>query len=271
VVFIIALISATVLSSCDDRDLESRLDSNLSPTYTWNYNGQTFTVHFEFSEETYEYYADQPRDLPYAEYVKQDSEHKYLEDVAAKLYRNIENDHYSDKEIAEYLLAFVQQCIPYKILDDPSYPIETLVRGYGDCKHKSILYSSLLNVFNIPCVLVEIPTHLTVAVDCKCDKTPYCFFHSVNFYYAETTVPGWELGQIPDEFRNVSNEQLSASEQTTSFQRPVTAYGQPEIKPSGERPYRPRPRYPVKQNIARPRKRTPLQYWPGVRYYKPSG
>ena len=56
--------------------------------------------------------------------------------------QNIEDRHYSDFEIVEYLLAFVQESITYKAA---SYAIQTLITGYGDCTKASETGLSLYN------------------------------------------------------------------------------------------------------------------------------
>jgi hypothetical protein len=81
------------------------------------------------------------------------------------------------------------------------FPVETMVDGEGDCEDLAILAAAILHEMGYKVLLVLLPDHLALAVDCNdtIDGT-YYNYQGTNYYYLEVTHPGWKLGQIPQEF-----------------------------------------------------------------------
>lgn len=161
------------------------------------YNGRTYTSTFIIPYSTYKHYHDLPKTQPFEAYVEEDSV-KYLKDVAEVLYGNIKDENFSDYQIAEYLLAFVQQSIQYepdpKGTEMPAYPVETILTGQEDCDGKACLFSSLLLVFGIDAVLLESKHHLAVGIACtKCDGTYYPRGNA-RYFYTEPVAATSEIG-----------------------------------------------------------------------------
>ena len=83
------------------------------------------------------------------------------------------------------------------------FPIETLVDGEGDCEDLSILAAAILHEMGYGVLLVVLPDHLALAVDCHdVDEGTYFTYQGRKYYFLEVTNPGWKIGQIPDEFRH---------------------------------------------------------------------
>ena len=111
-------------------------------------------------------------------------------------------------ERTELALGFVQS-LPYA--DDllskgteeyPNFPAETLFEQKGDCEDKSILLACLLKEMGVDAALLafEGPSggHMAVGIaDDGLMKGEYYPFGGVNYFYAETTGPGWEIGSAP--------------------------------------------------------------------------
>lgn len=84
------------------------------------------------------------------------------------------------------------------------YPVETLVDGVGDCEDMVILAASILYEMGYKVLLVNLPDHLALAVESK-ESFPgtYYEYEGSRYYYLEMTNVGWDLGQIPVQFKNV--------------------------------------------------------------------
>jgi len=111
---------------------------------------------------------------------------------------------------AEFLLAFVDTAIPYKVTITPQLPVLTLFDN-GMCADKSILYASLLEALGYKVAFFLLPTvpgfgsatHEVVGVAFTSQQvtsayalTPiYCSQNGYNYYYAETTSQSYLLGE----------------------------------------------------------------------------
>ena len=107
------------------------------------------------------------------------------------------------------VISFVQSLRYVSDLDSKGeeeyvrFPIETLVDGEGDCEDLAILAAAILHEMGYKVLLVLLPDHLALAVDCNdtIDGT-YYNYQGTNYYFLEVTHPGWKIGQIPNEFSN---------------------------------------------------------------------
>jgi hypothetical protein len=108
----------------------------------------------------------------------------------------------SPRGLAEHALGFVQS-IPYstKFENKAGYlsPIGVLVEGKGDCDSKSSLMASILTQMGIRWKLVEVKmkkiNHLLVAISVPRSPNDSSFPGQEEYVMAETTNPGWALGQ----------------------------------------------------------------------------
>lgn len=108
----------------------------------------------------------------------------------------------------EFAAAFVQEAIPYvsEEREYPRYPVETLVDG-GDCEDKSILLAALLREMGYRTVLLVFdgsPGHMAVGVDCQGCSGTYYQKNGVDYYYLESTGPGWSIGEVPSDLKGRS-------------------------------------------------------------------
>jgi hypothetical protein len=121
-----------------------------------------------------------------------------------------ENGITGDREQVEFLIDFVQN-LPY-IPDDVSTGyddytkrhIETLVDGGGDCEDSAIMLASLLSSepFGYGTALILPPGHAALGVKGSDDLEGVYYEHEgTRYYYIETTGRGWNVGEIPDEYR----------------------------------------------------------------------
>lgn len=88
------------------------------------------------------------------------------------------------------------------------YPTETLVEG-GDCEDTTILLAAVLasKPFEYGTALVYLPPENPVHVGLGVRGTSevdgvYYEVDSTRYYYVETTGYGWEIGELPEEYRD---------------------------------------------------------------------
>jgi predicted transglutaminase-like cysteine proteinase len=116
------------------------------------------------------------------------------------------------------ILTFVQSCIPYTYDKDTTghedwarYPIETLVDRTGDCEDVAILCAAIIARLGFQVVLLLYPRHLAFGV-AGADKLKGEYVRDPNtgkhYYYGEATASGWNIGQIPSEYRNIPPLQI---------------------------------------------------------------
>jgi hypothetical protein len=171
-------------------------------TVQWNYGGYTFTDQITFNYTDYIYYRGLSKMQAKGNYATEHSSHPYLLQLAKVLDEDAKGLRYTGFTMAEYLVAFVQQAIPYKSdpynngYDYPKYPIETLVEQGGDCEDKAALLVALLNTFGFDAVLVSLPGHIAAAISCS-NCGGYYTHNGKKYSFIETTEPGWNIGTVP--------------------------------------------------------------------------
>lgn len=96
------------------------------------------------------------------------------------------------------------------------YPIETLVEGGGDCEDSVILLAATLlsQPYGYGMVLIllpyENPTHIALGIKGSEDVAgTYYTYEGERYFYTETTGEGWEIGELPDEYRDMSARIIS--------------------------------------------------------------
>lgn len=173
-------------------------------TVQWNFGGYTFTDQLTFNYSDYMYYRGLSKTQAKSAYANEYSNHAYLMQLAKVLDEDAKDLGYTGFTMAEYLVAFVQQAIPYKSdpynngWDYPKYPIETLVEQGGDCEDKAALLVALLNTFGFDAVLVSLPGHMAAAISCS-NCGGYYTHNGKKYSFIETTTGGWSIGTVPPE------------------------------------------------------------------------
>lgn len=89
------------------------------------------------------------------------------------------------------------------------YPVETLVEAGGDCEDTVILLGSVLATkpFSYGMVLLELPAdnpdHVALGIKGEEGLPGYYYTYQGNpYYFIETTGEGWQIGEIPEEYKN---------------------------------------------------------------------
>ena len=181
-------------------------------SYSWEYEDSSWTYTQDVPFELYDYYqARDHTNRDYVDYALSDYDDRYIRQIVSSFETGGTDFGYSDNENVMNVVSFVQS-LPYTSdsvstgADEyPRYPVETLVDGGGDCEDSAILTAALLHEMGYGVVLLEFPGHMSVGV--KGDESlagTYYSYGGSRYYYLETTASGWEVGEVPDDYRSVN-------------------------------------------------------------------
>ena len=145
------------------------------------------------------------------------------EPITKQIVETITNQTQTQEELANALLDFVQYkqhglSLKYYPTPELKYPVETLVEMGGDCDTHAFLYATLMKAAGLKAVLLysELVTtgvrHAAVAV--HLDTAPshslpdfgdrFFVYNGENYYFAETTIGYYRVGDVPKEVENLS-------------------------------------------------------------------
>lgn len=190
--------------------------------HSWEYNKKKCAVSLNISRSLYEYFRDEREHLAYR-YQFQGGElppnyysfmlSEYDRPVMQALANEFSRNAATDLERINLALTFVQS-LPYAHDSDSKdedeyvrYPIETLVDGCGDCEDKVALLTALLYEMDVDFVLLVLPEHMALGVHCDgVEAERFLWFRGKRYYYMETTMEGWRLGQIPEDYLDAQME-----------------------------------------------------------------
>lgn len=181
---------------------------------SWCFGGGAWSWSFPVNRSRYQAYDRADRSSYQREYqafVLDPTDDALMQDLATRLDNAARKEGYDRLETANFVLRFVQS-LPYTAddattpFDDyPRYPLETLVDS-GDCEDTSILYASLMRELGYETIMVGPPGHMAVAV--ALDEIPSDAFgynrSGTWYYFAETTAPGWRIGEMPADYQGVN-------------------------------------------------------------------
>ncbi len=197
---------------------EGKLSEVIEVNYAWNYGDGQWTYQMKFPREAYEYYKkiDRTKIRNYSYYVTDSSDDEYLAKLADKFKEEAEKENYSDLDMVNNIILFVQNL---NYLDDkvgtgydeyPKFPLETLADQGGDCEDSAILLASLLRELGYGTVLLQFSDHMAVGVKGE-ESIPGSYYEvdGVRYYYVETTSSGWEIGEVPELMQNQPARVLS--------------------------------------------------------------
>jgi hypothetical protein len=163
----------------------------------------------------------------------------YLAQVAEKLEEAASQKDYEPYDQVSFVLAFVQS-LPYTSdsvtsgYDEyPRFPLETLVDNGGDCEDTSILFATLTLIMGYGAVYINPPEHYAVGVLGNNLQGSYYTYNDKTYYYCETTGDGWEIGEIPPEFKD---EKARIYEIKEYQQYVPKSWATPSVTPSPEIP-----------------------------------
>ena len=209
--------SFTAKSGSKDVNLKQDLITGLLHTnkYTWDFESYRYTMTSEDYVPSYVYFKNYNTDGRHHINDAKDSEFltytdPSIVDVVETLQEECE--HMSDLQIANYTLRFVQESLTYT--SDASgkgmngywkYPFETLFDMRGDCEDKTILYAALMKAIGYDVALLLYDDHMATGIGMP-SSTPGKHYDvsGISYYYCEATVPGWSLGDMPEDYGSVN-------------------------------------------------------------------
>jgi len=213
--------------------------------HSWEYNKKNCAISLNVSRSLYEYFRDEREHLAYRyrfqggelppnyfSFMLSEHDRPVMRALANEFSRNAA----SDLERINLVLTFVQS-LPYVYDADSKgedeyvrFPIETLVDGCGDCEDKVALLTALLYEMDVDFVLLVLPEHMAVGVHCDgVDAERYLWFHGKRYYYMETTMAGWRLGQIPDDYVNARMEAVPVDDSPSLLMKGVRFESKPTL------------------------------------------
>ena len=191
-------------------------DGYFEVEHSWKYNGKDCSITLNISTDLYDYYRIDREHLAYV-YQFNDGE------VPPNYYSFMLSEHdrplmhalaqefsryaLTEKDQIELALSFVQS-LPYAFDSDSKdedeyvrYPVETLVDGCGDCEDKVALLVALLYEMDKDFVLLVLPEHMALGVHCdEIEGSRYLVYQGKKYYFMETTMPNWQIGQVPEDY-----------------------------------------------------------------------
>ena len=183
--------------------------------FEWNYGGFRWTWNLTISKSLYNTYqtvsiSERVRNGPAGYGFLVTTEDSYVVQLANKLHEGAIREGYDAFDEVSFILAFVQS-LPYTSDDTttgfdeyPRFPVETLVDGGGDCEDTSILFATITLILNYDTIFISPPNHYAVGIWGTNLIGSYYTYNNRRYYYCETTGNNWRIGQIPDEYKDVS-------------------------------------------------------------------
>ena len=147
----------------------------------WDYRQQIFLKHFEVPGWLYDFETRPRKGGPLEIYIT--DSYGYITALSELI---VEGDPY---RAINNILFFVQAVIDYKAdgpENYPQYPIETLVKGTGDCEDTVILFISLLQAQGYEASIYRLDQNADGTVDHVMAMVP------VDALYAETCLEVWQ-------------------------------------------------------------------------------
>ena len=184
--------------------------------HTWEFNKKNCSISLNISKHLYSYFRNEREHLAYR-YQFQDGElppnyfsfmlSEHDRPVMYALAEEFSRNAFTELDRINLALSFVQS-LPYAYDADSKgadeyvrYPIETLVDGCGDCEDKVALLTALLYEMEVDFILLVLPEHMAIGVHCdEVEAERYLLFNDKRYYYLETTMPSWAIGQIPEDY-----------------------------------------------------------------------
>lgn len=168
----------------------------------FRYNGTDYDVSAEANESIVEFLGD----LPMYKIGKEYTQLRVSSELNRTLmsYLRQQTTDMTQVEKAQFLLAFVQQAIPYgsdytKYGEERYYyPEQTITAATADCEDKTFLYSYLLKRIaglNTVALYYELDEHLSIGIEIPNYSDSYSFKYDGKFYIAcEPTAQNPRLG-----------------------------------------------------------------------------
>ena len=186
-------------------------------SFKWTFRMIEYQFSYTFDPARYSYFVSQPHKISeyrdYLNFVTVDD--LALIEVANILHNMSLEANFTPLNEVDFLISFSQSLkysednITAGVGEYPRYPIETLVDQTGDCEDTSALLISLVEILGFNASIILIPDawggygHAAVGINVTGASGVHYVLNEgeideISYYYAETTAPGWRLGEMPD-------------------------------------------------------------------------
>lgn len=194
---------------------EPESGDTISRTYSQeNVDGPT-NLMLNIPEVLHSYYKEKPRIPDYGAYLSDKYDDKYIKWIVDEFEEFAATRGEEDIFAINHMMSFVQNLeytsdkVATGYNEYPKFPVETLVDKDGDCEDTCILLSSMLNQFGYGVVLLIFweQEHMAVGLRGEPDLPGTHFEQDgKQYYYVETTAPGWNIGEAPPEMKGAQPE-----------------------------------------------------------------
>ena len=239
-IILLALVSLTAMAHTVTEE-----DGCYEVEHTWSCNGKQCSITLNISTNLYDYYQNEREHLAYRyQFNGGEIPPNYFSFMLSEHDREIMQalaDEFSSHSVSELesinlALTFVQS-LPYAYDTDSKgtdeyvrYPVETLVDGRGDCEDKVALLAALLYEMEVDFILLVLPEHMAVGVHCDgVEANRYLLFNDKRYYYLETTMNGWQVGQIPENYLSTEMEAIPIDPTPSLLVKGVRFESQPTL------------------------------------------
>lgn len=180
-------------------------------SHEWHYDDVKWSCHLSVPANLYEYYQERTHlGDEFVHYVLSDYDREIIRQLVSSFRAGGEKWGLTEVGNVYNVITFVQSLKYVHDSDSKGeedyvrFPLETLVDGVGDCEDMVILAASILYEMGYGVVLVSLPDHLALAVKSEEDfPGTYYDYEGSKYYYLEMTNTGWDIGQVPQQFRGV--------------------------------------------------------------------
>lgn len=196
----------------EEKTLENLQVGGFTRDFKWNYNDYKCYMTLNLYPEVYKMFKQRERTRDYDLFASDIYSKEYIKSLTDGIKKFGKNNGLSDAEIPYLIISFVQSLhytsdkVTTGFDEYPRFPYETLYDNGGDCEDTSILASAMLNELGYGVVILEFKENIGhMAVGIKCNPSEgqsYYEYNGITFCYLETTTKGWNVGQVPDEFKN---------------------------------------------------------------------
>lgn len=205
----------------DNRKAAYNYDSAdwVTKTYTWtsSVDRKVYSFDMDIDKNAYDYYGQLGRyelanyktqelnDLP--EYFKDELNLCNIR-MFVNMFKNMQDIYnWTDSRVVEEVIACIQNFtytldkdFDGKEIEYPKYAIETLYDKCGDCEDTAMLTAMCLRELGYDVAVVVFVDHMGVGINVDYNMSgAYFTSNDKNYYYIETTSPGYSIGTYSSE------------------------------------------------------------------------
>jgi len=188
---------------------ESNNPGTLSRTYSWEYEGHCWHLTLPLDDKLYETSQSRTRNRDYDLFASDPYDDQLIKEIANDLLSLSKTYGLEGMQTPGLCISFVQSLNYTSDLESsgyaqyPRFPYETLYENGGDCEDTAILAVAILQEMGYDAVLLELPDHMSLGIKCSPEQKDKSFeYEGSNYYYVETTGSDWQIGEIPDEYKD---------------------------------------------------------------------